>query len=171
MDFHVEVNFCCFPIVAGFAQERGDQPEEGFFVGENAGDAGAAFEFLVDAFQRIGGPHPFLVGGGQREHREPLRQVFLHPSREFGRAFGVLGHDFLEPLFGGGATGAFEDAADGPGDFSTLIQTRDISLGVLLEMELATLPGDGPEDGFACGGHAGVIVADDISDAAEAALE
>jgi len=32
-----------------------------------------------------------------------------------------VGDDFLEPLFGGGTTGAFKDAVDGGGAFSTLI--------------------------------------------------
>jgi hypothetical protein len=111
------------------------------------------------------------VGGGQREHREPLRQVFLHPGGEFGRAFGVVSHDFLEPLFCGQATGTFEDAADSAGDFGALIEARDASLGVLLEVEWAALPRDGAKDGLARGRHAGVIIADDEGDAAEAALD
>ena len=171
MVFHVEVNFSGFPIVAGFAEEGGDEAQEGMFVGEDARDAGAAFEFLVDAFQSIGGAQAFLVGGGQGEHGEPLRQIFLQPRDEFGGALGVEGDDFLESLFGGGTTGAFKDAVDGAGDFGALLQAWDVSLGVLLEVELAALPGDGPEDGFARGGHAGVIVADDVSDAAESALD
>ncbi len=51
--FHIEVDFSGFPFFAGFAEECGDQAEEGGFVGENAYDAGAAFEFLVDALERI----------------------------------------------------------------------------------------------------------------------
>ena len=171
MVFHVEVDFSGFPFVAGLGQEGGDEAEEGGFVGEDPGDARAAFEFLVDAFQRVGGAHAFLVGNGEREHGEPLRQIFLQPSCEFGRAFGVLGHDFLEPLFGGRAAEALEDATDRAGDFGALIQAWDVRLGVLLEVELAALPGDGTKDGFARGGHAGVIVADDERDAAEAALD
>ncbi len=171
MVFQVEVDFSGFPIVAGFAQERSDQAQERFFIGEDAGHAGAAFEFLVDPFQRIGGAHPFLMGGGQREHREPLRQIFLHPDRQFGSGFGVVGDDLLEPLFGGQATGAFEDAADGTGDLGALIQARDVSLGVLLEVELAALPGHGSKDGLARRGQAGVIVADDERDPAQAALD
>ena len=92
-----------------------------------------------------------LVGGGQREHREGLRQIFLQPGREFGRGLGVVGDELLEPLFGGEATGAVEDAADGPGDLGALIQARDVSLGVLLKVELAALPRDGPKDRFARG--------------------
>ena len=106
MAFHAEVDFSGFPVVAGFGQEGGDQAQEGAFVGEDAGHTRAALEFLVDAFQRMGGAPPLLVGHGEREHGKPLRQIFLQPGREFGRAFGVVGDDFLEPLFGGGATSA-----------------------------------------------------------------
>jgi hypothetical protein len=82
-----------------------------------------------------------------------------------------LSDDLFEPLFGGGAVGAFQDAANGAGHFGALIQTRNVSLGVLLEVELAALPRDGPKDGLACRGHAGVIIADDEGDAAQAALD
>ena len=171
MVFHVEVDFSGFPIVAGFAQERGDQAEEGFFIGEDAGDTGAAFEFLVDALQRVGSAHSFLMGRGQREHREPLRQIFLQPPNEFGGALGIVRDDLLEPLLRGWATGTIEDTAEGAGDFGALVQAWDIRLGVLLEMKLAALPRDGAKDGFARGGHAGVVVADDEGDAAQAALD
>ena len=128
MGFHVEVEGSSFPLVAGFDQERGDQAQEGFFIRKNAGDAGAAFEFLIHPFQRVGGAHPFLVGGGQGEHREALAEVFFQPRGEFGRALRVAGDDFLEPQFRRRSAGAVEDAADGPGDFGTLT-TRCPSCG------------------------------------------
>ena len=93
MAFHVEVNFPQFPFVAGFGQEGRDQPQEGGFIGEDAGDI-----------------LPLLKPGHMR-------------------------------------------------------------LGVLLEVELAALPRDGPKDGFARGRHAGMVVADDELAAAEAALD
>ena len=171
MVFHVEVDFSGFPIVAGLGQEGGDQAQERFFIGEDAGDAGAAFEFLVDAFQGVGGAHSFLVGGGQGKHRESLRQIFLYPGREFWRAFGVVGHNFLEPLFRGRAAEALEDAADRAGDFGALLEARDVRLGVLLKVELAALPRNGAKDGFARGGQARVVVTDDERDAAQATLD
>jgi hypothetical protein len=42
-------------------------------------------------------------------------------------------------------------------------------LGILLEVELAALPGDGREDGGAGGAQAGVVVADNELEAVEAA--
>ena len=171
MVFHVEVNFAGFPIFAGLGQQGGDQAQEGRFIGKETGDAGAAFEFLVDAFQRIGRAQTFLVGGRQRQNREALWEVFFQPRGEFGRVFGVVGDDFLEPLVGGRTTGAFKDTADVTRHFRALIQSGDISLGVLLEMELTALPWGGAKNGFAGGGHAGVVVADDEGDAAQAALD
>jgi hypothetical protein len=169
--FHVEVDFSGFPFVTGFAEEGGDQTEQGRFIWEDAGDTGAAFEFHIDAFQGVGGAQAFLMSRWQREHGEAVREIFFHPGREFGRAFGVMSDDFLEALLGRVAAGTFKDTADGAGDFGALLQPRDVSLGVLLEVELAALPGDGAEDGFAGGSHAGVIVADDERDAAQAALD
>lgn len=171
MDFHVEVDFSGFPFFAGFGQQGGDQPQEGRFVGKEAGDTGAAFDFLIHPFQRIGGAHSFLVGQWQGEDREAQRQVVLHPGGQFGRALGVVRDEFLEPQFGGGAAEALKDAADGPGDFGALIQSRDMGLGVLLEMELATLPGHGGKDRRAGGLETGVIVAGDVGNAAQAALQ
>ena len=49
-------------------------------------------------------------------------------------------------------------------------EARDVGLGVLLEMELAALPEDGGEDGAAGGGEAGMVVADEELEAAQAAL-
>ena len=111
------------------------------------------------------------MGDGQCEDGEALREIFFHPGRELGRAYGVMSDDFLEALLGGVSAGTFKDTADGATDFVSLIQARDVGLGVLLEVELAALPGNGTKDGPPRGGHAGMIVADDVGDAAQAALD
>jgi len=97
---HVEVNFSGFPFFAGFGQERADQPQQGRFVGKDAGDPGAAFEFHVDAFERVGGAQAALVGAGKGEYGEALREVFFHPSGQLGRGGSVSGDDLLEPRMG-----------------------------------------------------------------------
>ena len=112
-----------------------------------------------------------MMRGGEGEDGEALRQVFFQPSGQFGGAFGVEGDDFLEPLLGRRASGAVEDTAEVPGDLGALLEARDAGLSVLLAVELAALPGDGAKDGFACGGQAGMVVADDEGDTAEAALD
>ncbi len=35
--------------------------QEGFFIRKHAGDAGAAFEFLIHLLQRVGGARPLLA--------------------------------------------------------------------------------------------------------------
>jgi hypothetical protein len=40
------------------------------FLWEDGGDAGAAFEFLVDAFEGVGGAQAALVSGGEGEDGE-----------------------------------------------------------------------------------------------------
>jgi len=168
---HVEVDFSGFPFFAGFDQKGRDQTQEGGFVGKEAGDAGAALEFLIHPFQCVGGAHFLLVRGGQAEDREALREVFLQPGGEFGSTVGVVGDDFLEAGFGGRAAGAVKDAADGTGNFGALVQSGHVGLSVLLEVELAALPRHGGEDGGASRLEAAVIVTGDAGDAAETALE
>lgn len=101
----------------------------------------------------------------QTESGEPLGQIFFHPSGEFWGALGIKVDELLELVLGGGKVWAVEEAADGAGDLSALIQPRDMGLGILLEVELAALPRDGREDGGAGGFEADVVVADDELDA------
>ena len=121
MVFHGEVNFGGLPFVAEFVEQGGDQAQEGGFVGEEAGDAGTAFEFLVDPFQSVAGPQPGLVGERQGEDGEALRQIGFQPSGEFGSDLGIEADDFLEALFGGRPIGAVKDATDGFGDGGPLV--------------------------------------------------
>ncbi len=170
MVIHVEVSFSGFPFIAGFGQERADQAQQGRFIGEQTRDAGAAFEFHVDPFERVGSAQAALVSRWEGEDGEALRQVFLHPGGEFGRGGGVSGNDFLEPGFGAGAIRAVQHRANGLRDRGTLIQTRHISLGVLLKMELTALPGHARINRAACGGQSPVVVADEEQRRVEAAL-
>ena len=71
---------------------------------------------------------------------------------------------------GVGAIRGEEDAADVGGDLGAQLEAGDVGLGVLREMELAALPGDGGEDGAPGGGEAGMVVAHEELEAAEAAL-
>lgn len=57
--------------------EGRDQADEKRFVGKQARDAGAASDFLIHSFQRVGGAPPFLMACQQRKHREARRQVWV----------------------------------------------------------------------------------------------
>src|ERR1035441_9829149 len=95
MVFHGEVNFGGLPFVAEFIEQGGDQAQEGGFIGEEAGDAGAALEFLVDPFQSVVGAQSELVGEWQGEDGETLGQIGFHPGGAVGSAGGIVGHDFF----------------------------------------------------------------------------
>ncbi len=82
----------------------------------------------------------------------------------------MSGDDFLEPRLGAEAVRAIEHRANGLRYAGALIQARDISLGILLEMELAALPGHGGEHGGACGAQPGMVVADQQQHSVQPAL-
>ena len=111
------------------------------------------------------------MAGWEAEGGEALWEVVLHPTGELGGGGGIELDDFLQAALGGGAVGAVEDAADGPGDLGALVEPGDVSLSVLLEMELAALPADAREDGVANGAESSVVIADDETDAGETALQ
>jgi len=138
--------------------------------GKTRGHAGPSFEFLVDAFHRVGSPQLALMGDGEGEDGEPLGKVLLHPVREFWSGLGVAGTGLLEPQLGGGTVGRVENAPDVLGHFGAQVHPGDVGLGVLLEMKLTALPGDRGEDGGAGGTQAGVVVADNMGDALKATL-
>ena len=170
MAFHVEVNFSGFPFIAGFGQECADQAQQGGFIGKDTGHARPAFEFHIDAFERIAGAQTALMGAGEGEDGKTLREVFFHPSGQFWGGGGVTGYHFFEARLGSEAVRTIEDRADGLGHGGALIQTRHIGLGILLQMKLATLPGHGREDGLPGGGQTLVVVADDELWGMQAAL-
>jgi len=100
---------------------------------------------------------------GKAQDREALRESRFEPGGEFGGAGGVGGvggDEFVEAALGAGAIGAGKDAAQFGGDWGAHLEARHVGLGVLLEMELAALPGHGREDGAAGGGEAGMVVGD-----------
>jgi hypothetical protein len=168
--FQVEVNFSGFPFITGFGEDGAAEAQEGGFIGEEAGDAGAAFEFFIHALEWIGGAQAALVLAGKGEGGEALRQVFLHPGGEFGGGGGVFGDDHLEAGLGGEAVRAIEHRADGLGDGGALIQPGHISLGVLLEMKLAALPGHAREDRLPGGPETFVVITDEPQGGRETAL-
>jgi len=92
------------------------------------------------------------VWGWEGEDGEALWDGGFQPCGEFGSGGGVGVDDFLEAALRAGAVGAVEDAADVCGDLRAQFEAGDVGLSVLLEMELAALPGEGGKDGAArCG--------------------
>jgi len=85
--FPVEECFSRFPPVAGFGQEGADQAQQGNFFREDAGRAGASFEFHIDPFEWIAGASPALALMGDREgeNGEASGQIFLATRRAWER--------------------------------------------------------------------------------------
>lgn len=147
--FHVEVDFCGEPLFVNFAEEGGDEAEEGCLIGKEGGDAGSAFEFEIDSFEGVAGAQAALVGGRESEDGEALRDIFFHPCSELWSGFGIGGDEVFETILSGLKVRAIEDGADVGSDFGAHVKAGNVGLGVLLEMELAALPGDGRIDGAA----------------------
>ena len=167
--FHGEVDFSGEPFFADLAEQCGDEAEERGLVGEEGGDAGPALEFLIDAFKSIAGSQAALMGEREGEDGEALWDVFLQPSGEPWRGLGVRDDELVEAGLGGGEIRAVEDGTDVGGDAGAHVEAWNVSLGILLEMELAALPGNGGEDGGAGGGETGMGIADDEGEAVKAA--
>ena len=81
MVFHVEVNFSSFPFVTEFGEDGADETQEGGFVWKETGHTGAAFEFLVHAFERITGAQAALVLAREGKDGKALGEIFFQPSR------------------------------------------------------------------------------------------
>jgi len=109
------------------------------------------------------------VSGRKREDGEALREVVLHPRGEFGGGRGVSGDEVFESGLSGREIWAVEDGSDVGSDLGAQIKTRDVSLRILLKVELAALPGNGRKDGGAGGGEAAMGVADDEGETVETA--
>ena len=165
---HVEVDFSGEPLFADFAEKGGDETEQRRFVWKEGGDTGSAPEFLIDAFDGVACAHPALVGSGEGEDRKALGDVCLHPGGKFRSRLGVGLHQGFEAGLGGGEIRAVEDGTDIGRHAGTHVQTGDVSLGVLLEMELAALPGNGGEDGSTGGREAAMGVADNEGESVKA---
>lgn len=109
------------------------------------------------------------MGAREREDGEALGDVFLHPNGKFGSGFGVGGDEVMEAGLGGGEIRAVENGTDVGGDAGAHVKARDVSLGVLLEVELAALPRDRREDGGTGGVESAMSVADDEAETVETA--
>jgi hypothetical protein len=75
------------------------------------------------------------VGDREREDSEALGDIFLHPGGKFGGGLGVGGNEMIEAGLSRGEIGAMEDGADVGSHAGAPIETGNVSLGVLLEVE------------------------------------
>ena len=120
---------------------------------------------------RPGGAQAYAVRGGEFEHRQAFRDGGFSP---LGQLRVLLAPDLQcrlhEPL-GLHPVRGVEDRAQLGGDGFSCLLTSDELSGVLLQMELATLPGNGGQHRSARRLESGVIVGDDELDAMQSAGE
>lgn len=96
---HVEVGFGGGPVVVDLVEDGADQAQERFGCGEDAGDAGAALDLLVEALGGVGGAHADPVFGRQGQHGQAFGDVGFKPVGEFRGALAVtLDHGFEKGL-------------------------------------------------------------------------
>ena len=126
----------------------GDEPEERFLAREEADDAGAFLDLAVDVLAGVGCPQTLPMGFREGEDGEAFGQVLLGPGGEPRLAYRVGFHEVLEALVGVGEVVGVENGPDVRGDLGFEVRFGDVFLGVLLEMELATLPRGAVECGL-----------------------
>ena len=97
--FQFEIDFAGHPVLVALGQQGRDEEETGRGVGEDRGDASAALDLAIDAFEAVGGtqPNPFPI------YREAVGQVFLGPLVEFGGIGGPELDGLLHKAFSLGA--------------------------------------------------------------------
>ncbi len=107
---------------------------------------------------------------GRLEHGERFRDVRLQPGGQLGRRRGVLRNELSESSVGLGSIAGVQDAAQIAGDLAPHRQRGNVVQGVLSQVELAALPRHAGEPRLAGGFQPGVIVADDVPHAVQAAV-
>lgn len=97
------------PFVVGFHHDSGGQAEQRGWVGEDLHDVGAAFDFLVQTFQRVVRPGFLPMRSREPEERQHIRFRVGHHPGDLGERVGQGGGD-LVPL--GGDFGGFDVGED-----------------------------------------------------------
>ena len=81
------------PVVGDFCEDGGGEAQKGGFVGKDGGDASAgalsvvewaAFEFLVDAFEGVGGAQAALWAAGSSKSVKPWGRFSSIQVESFG---------------------------------------------------------------------------------------
>src|SRR6056297_3877293 len=101
------------------------------------------------------------MAGRQREHGKALRKRFFSPADELRRRLLVALEELAEQMLGLVLIRRLEDRAGIGGDSSAHRHFRHVGSRILLQMELAALPGHAREHSLPGGLQALVAVTDD----------
>ena len=107
------------------------------------------------------------MGFWQDKDGEAFWDVGFEPVGEVWGGLFVFGGDGFEAALSFCQVGSMEDGAEVGGDFLAHVDFGDEVHGVLLEMELATLPGNSCKACGEGGTETGMVVADDQAQAVE----
>ena len=105
------------------------------------------------------------------EHRQSLRNGSLHPIRQLRSDIGILDHDLLQISFCLIPIRGIEDRPDIRRYLSPHPFSGHILAGILLQMELAALPGNPGEECLAGLAQPVVVIADDQADTLQTTIE
>ena len=100
----------------------------------------------METFHTIGGTQQTLEASGKSKDGETFGDVGSQPLRQTRSSLAVLCHRLGQLGFWGGAVGGIEDRANVCDNFCLHVLVRHLGLGILLQMELAPLPGDTTKD-------------------------
>ena len=109
------------PFVVYVGEDGADEADDGGVVGENADDAGAAFDFFVDPLQRIRGPDLLPVRLGERGEREDFGLGVVHERADLRERGSEPVTDLLPSRDGGSLVWLGEDGAEHRGDHVGLV--------------------------------------------------
>jgi hypothetical protein len=142
-----EIGFVGLPLLRRrLHQKSRDQPQAGGVAGKDPHDAGPPFDLLIEPFQPVGHPQEPPMRRREVQHGEPFGQVLLHPCGQFGSGSRITLNGLLQQSLGLVPVRGGEDGADRFGDLLLHRLLGNVTLSIALQVTLAALPGDAPED-------------------------
>jgi hypothetical protein len=152
----------------GFDQDGAGEPQQGLGVREDADDVGAAFDFLVQPFERVGAPDLLPVPGGEAGEGQQVLGGVVEHGLDLGQLPAEHAGDDVELLADVLLIGLGEDGADCGGDHLG-VAPGDLGQDVAQEVHAAALPGRAEQHGGDRGLQSGVGVGDDQLNSGEPA--
>jgi len=142
LQVEVEIDLAGHPLVVEFGEESADEAQTKICVGKDAGHPGASAQLPVDALQSIGGAQRMRRAAGKSKTARLSGMAVSTHSASFGCSLPHFQGDLQEP-FGLRPVGRVKDGAHLGGHRLLGLLAGDELAGILLQMELAALPGHG----------------------------
>lgn len=144
-----QIDFACLPSLTDLHEQGTGQSQAGSFVRKDGNHSGAAPDFQTYSLQTVDGADPASVIFREGKNGQTFGDVAFQPIGQFGSPLGVLLNRLAQLGFSQGSIWGVEDGSDICYHFSLHTLAGHILAGVLLQVKLATLPGDATEHRFA----------------------